>query len=128
MACTKRWSRPSPHGFSTTFKTLAPRHTAWLFATRESARRTNRLRLAFDVLMEGETWTVSNLKNLVEGIFFTADESSTGLQLVDFVAGAIACARYPKLRKWYEMVEPRVRRHPRTGKVRGGGIVILPHQ
>jgi hypothetical protein len=63
--------------------------------------------------------------NLIETLFFVPSDLSMGIQLADMVAGAIWLKYARDNDKWYQWVEPAIRKGP-AGQVEGFGIVKLP--
>jgi hypothetical protein len=80
------------------------------------------LREAFAELKQPGMPFCATYDRIVEGLFLAESHLSTGLQLADIVAGAIARHEAHPADPWYALIEPRIRRSP-TGKVDGYGIV-----
>lgn len=64
----------------------------------------------------------STYDRIVEGLFLAESHLSTGLQLADIVAGAIARHETEPNDPWYRLIESRVRRSA-SGAIDGYGIV-----
>lgn len=133
------WYRDSPDGFYRhSLKSLSERFQYFLQdMSRETAQshmgllvcdareRTSDQRLveAMHELMAGGPF-VSNYDNIVEGLFMADSAMSTGIQLADMVAGAICQKETKGNTRWYDVIEPRIRRRP-NGDVNGYGIVRI---
>lgn len=68
---------------------------------------------------------ITNYSNLVEGLFLAPSHQSVGIQLADMVAGAVWRKFERNDDKYYQMVEPSLRRNP-AGNVDGHGIIKQP--
>jgi hypothetical protein len=74
-------------------------------------------------LMQGGMF-VSSYANIVEGLFMADSKLSTGIQLADLIAGAIWHKEARGNPKWFDVIEPRIRRSP-SGSTAGYGIVRI---
>lgn len=76
------------------------------------------------VLRKGEEYC-SNILNIIETVFFVPSEKSTGIQLVDIIAGSIFRYVSSKDDNFYRHIKSIVRRNS-EGKAEGYGIVFVP--
>ncbi|MEW6245651.1 MAG: DUF3800 domain-containing protein [Nitrospirota bacterium] len=87
---------------------------------RRHERQDMRLRAFYDRLMSrGSYWTT--FTNIIEGVFLTPSEYSVGIQLADFVVGALYVAhRNPTPEEaFYNIIRGKITGDPRTGKRHG---------
>jgi len=68
---------------------------------------------------------MSSYKNLVESLFLQPSHQSIGIQLADLVAGAVWRKFERQDDRFYDLVEPTLRRS-RTGQVMGYGLAKVP--
>lgn len=69
----------------------------------------------------------SQYNNIIESIHFAPSHFSSGLQLVDLIAGAVHRAFRAKDSKWFQAIEPAFRRSPNDhNNFNGFGLVRLP--
>jgi hypothetical protein len=68
---------------------------------------------------------ISKYDLLVEGLFLEPSNLSVGIQFADLVAGSIWRKFERNDTRWYDLVEPAIRRGP-AGTVDGYGLVIFP--
>ncbi|PTV93503.1 uncharacterized protein DUF3800 [Rhodobacter aestuarii] len=78
-----------------------------------------------DNLTSGTGSTVSGYDRFIEGLFLQDSCHSIGIQLADFVAGAIHRAYSTKDGELAAILKPRIRRKP-DGSIQGHGIVHHP--
>lgn len=83
------------------------------------------MRLRHERLIRETGQYSSDYKNFIEGLFFAPSHLSTGIQLVDMVAGAIWRAQSQNDRTWYDRLRPSFRSSP-MGKIDGFGVVRFP--
>lgn len=102
----------------------AVHHTGLLVCDARERRKDQRLVEAMNDLMMGGLY-VSSYDNIVEGLFMADSRLSTGVQLADIVGGAIWRKEARGDSTWYDVIEPRIRRNPKTGLIAGGGIVRI---
>lgn len=70
------------------------------------------------LLVAGTRWT--KFPNIVEGVFLTPSDYSTGLQIADFVVGSIYAAHSDNPdTKFFNVIRGKVTGDPRTGKRHG---------
>lgn len=98
-------------------------HNGLLVCDARERTTDQRLVEAMHELMAGGPF-ISNYDNIVEGVFMADSKLSTGIQLADMIAGAIWHKEAGRSSKWYEVIEPRIRRRP-NGDVTGYGIVRI---
>ena len=78
------------------------------------------------ILSKGEAFC-SDISSIIETLFFVPSEKSTGIQLVDLVAGSIYRLVVAKDDNFYRHIKSIVRSSP-TGERLGFGIVIVPQE
>ena len=86
----------------------------------------NRLRELHASLLEGDRYNYSEYKNLIEGLFIAPSHLSIGIQFADMVAGAVYRMAKHNDRRFYDQIADSIRRNPRTGEVRGYGLISWP--
>ena len=71
------------------------------------------------LLAAGTYWT--RFPNVIEGVFLSPSDFSTGLQLADFTAGAIYAAHCSpkKDSKYFNVIRGKITGDPKTGKRHG---------
>jgi hypothetical protein len=102
----------------------ATTHNGLLVCDARDRKKDQRLVEAMHNLMTGTSPFISNYDNIVEGLFMADSHLSTGVQLADMVAGAIWHKEARGKDRWFNVIEPRVRRDP-AGSTAGWGIVRL---
>lgn len=94
-------------------------------ADHRGAKEDARFRGAHERLINVRGIWTSQYENMVESLFFQPSNLSIGVQLADMVAGAV-WRKYEKGDdKWYQILEPSVRKAP-DGTVDGYGIIKFP--
>lgn len=83
------------------------------------------LRSQHQRLVFSERQYTSTYQNFVEGLFFAPSHMSVGIQLSDMVAGAIWRRFEANDTKWFEHIEPSLRRS-RSGRIDSYGICRFP--
>jgi hypothetical protein len=89
------------------------------------AQDDKRLRAHHQMLMYASSSYMSSYKNLVESLFLQPSHQSIGIQLADLVAGAVWRKFERQDDRFYDLVEPTLRRS-RTGQVMGYGLAKVP--
>jgi hypothetical protein len=84
-----------------------------------------RLRRHHQMLLHSSAEFTSTYDHLVEGLFLEPSNLSVGIQLADMVSGAVWRKYERDDDKWYQAVEPSIRRGP-SGELLGYGIVKTP--
>lgn len=84
-----------------------------------------RLKQQHQRLIDTEVQYTSTYSNLIEGLFFTESDMSTGIQMVDMVAGAIWRRFEHDDDSSFREIEPLFRRG-RNGTIDGYGICRFP--
>ncbi|MBN8897313.1 MAG: DUF3800 domain-containing protein, partial [Rhodospirillales bacterium] len=84
-----------------------------------------RLRRHHQMLIHAPGGPTSVYKNLIEGLFLQPSHQSIGIQLADLVAGAIWRKFERSDSRFYDLVEPIMRRS-KLGEVDGYGIARVP--
>ncbi len=98
----------------------AMRDGGMVIQDRRHERQDMRLRAFYDrLLSQGSFWT--KFTNLIEGVFLTPSEYSVGVQLADFVVGAIYAAhRTPNPEpQFFKIIRGKITGDPRIGKRHG---------
>lgn len=83
------------------------------------------LRSHHEKLLHSASGFTSKYENLIEGLFIHPSNLSVGIQLADMVAGAVWRKFERKDDRYYNLLEPSLRRS-RAGIVAGYGIVKYP--
>jgi hypothetical protein len=86
-----------------------------------------RFRLHHQKLLYSSGKSISNYRNLIEGLFVHPSNMSVGIQLADLVAGAVWRRFERNDGRWYQMAEPSFRRSSK-GVVDGYGLVRFPKE
>ncbi|MCA3750221.1 MAG: DUF3800 domain-containing protein [Phenylobacterium sp.] len=84
-----------------------------------------RLRQHHEKLLHSSSEFTSKYENLVEGLFIHPSNLSVGIQLADMVAGAVWRKFEKNDERFYNLLEPSMRRRS-TGEVEGFGLVKYP--
>ena len=85
-----------------------------------------RLREQHQRLTDTNAQYTSTYSNLIEGLFLTDSQMSTGIQLVDMIGGAIWRRFEHDDARCFDEIEPLFRRDQRSGKIDGYGICRFP--
>ncbi len=83
------------------------------------------LRQVHQKLLHSEGKFISSYDNFVEGLFLTPSHFSVGIQLADLVAGAVWRRFERGDSRWFDELEPSLRRSP-SGKIEGYGLIKSP--
>ncbi len=94
-------------------------------ADHRASQDDKRLRMHHQMLLHSSAKVTSNYRNLIEGLFLEPSNQSIGIQLADMVAGAVWRKFERNDDRWYQMVEPSLRRS-RDGTIDGFGVVRMP--
>jgi len=89
------------------------------------ARDDKRLRGHHQMLVHGRSGSTSSYANLVESLFLQPSHQSIGIQLADLVAGAVWRKFERKDDRFYDLIEPSLRRD-RGGQIAGYGLIKVP--
>lgn len=84
------------------------------------------LRAHHDGLVAGRSRSASAYNRFVEGLLLQDSCHSVGIQIADFVTGAIHRAFSKGDARLATILKPKVRKNPSTGRVEGHGIVMHP--
>ena len=98
-----------------------------IVADHRGARQDERLREAHERLIRPGTIKTSRYENLIESLFFLPSDLSVGVQLADLAAGAIWRKFEKADDRWYELLEPALRKNSR-GEANGFGVVRFPQK
>lgn len=96
-----------------------------MVADHRGAQDDKRLRSHHEMLVHSGAEFTSRYINIVESLFVHPSNLSVGIQLADMVAGAVWRKFERNDGKYYDMLEPPLRRSS-TGQVAGYGIVKVP--
>ena len=86
----------------------------------------DRLKEFHQSLLTGRGRFTSSYTNLIEGLFIAASHHSPGTQFADLVVGSIFRAEARNDARYFDVIEPALRRSS-NGVVRGFGLVYIPH-
>lgn len=96
-----------------------------IIADHRGRSQDERLKKHHQKLMFAQSPTISNYKNLIEGLFLTESHGSVGVQLADMVAGAIGRRFNSDDAAYYDQIVPAFRTG-RKGGIEGYGLVKMP--
>lgn len=102
---------------------------AIVVADRRSDQQDNRLRRHFEELVYESTQRIlykGSFERVVEGLFLQVSHYSVGVQLADILAGAVHQKYAKGGSRWYQYVEPWLRRSP-SGQILGWGLIEHPN-
>lgn len=85
----------------------------------------DRLKEFHQSLLTGAGRYTSSYPNLIEGLFIAASHHSPGTQFADLVVGAVFRCEARGDRRFFDVIEPAIRRSPH-GQTRGYGLVYIP--
>lgn len=83
------------------------------------------LRAHHQKLLHSSAEFISTYKNLIESLFFQPSNLSIGIQFADVMAGAVWRKYERNDQRWYELIEPTLRRNA-SGEVDGFGLIKVP--
>jgi hypothetical protein len=99
---------------------------AIVIADSRGDTKDNRIRRYFEDLIYGNVrFAATDLTEVVEGLFFQKSHYSLGIQLADFIVGAVFQKYEKELGAGLAALEPWLRRSPR-GTIAGWGLIEVP--
>ena len=108
---------------------LGKTETGWAYgvmvADHRGAADDLRLRRHHEMLVHSGAEFTSNYNNIIESVFMQPSNLSVGVQLADMVAGAVWRKFEKNDSKWFDIMEPTLRRSKHGGTA-GFGIVKVP--
>lgn len=106
-------------------RTVGRREHGLIIADHRGSKDDKSLRAHHQMLLYSDAGFTSRYNNLIEGLLLQPSNLSVGIQLADMVSGAVWRKYERNDDRWFNLLEPSVRRSI-SGNIEGYGIIKVP--